>query len=76
MPNLHTQCSKKSSAVSSAVIVVWQGINRTNLENLSTIVKTASNPRVLLGNYMIKSIVTCSKGRDGFSNGSNKPTGH
>ena len=75
IPNLQIQCSKNKSAVYSAVIVVLHGIKRTSLENLSTMVKIASYPRALVGSCIMKSIVTCIKGCDGFSTGSSIPIG-
>jgi hypothetical protein len=45
IPNLQTQWSKNIYATSTAVQVDLQGINLTNLENLSTMVKIPSYPR-------------------------------
>lgn len=71
-PNLHTQLSKNNCAQSTAVIEEEQGMNSTYLLNLSTIVNIQSNP-LLTGRLVIKSIVICSKGLEGFSTGYNKP---
>ena len=74
-PNRQIQCSKNKLAHSKAVMVVWQGMNLTTRENLSTIVNTASYPRTEVGNYIIKSIVTCSNGLLGFSTAYSNPGG-
>ena len=42
--------------------MVVVGIKVTNLLNLSTTVKTASNPVAVVGKYVIRSIETLSKG--------------
>ena len=43
-------------------MLVVVGINVTNLLNLSTTVKTASNPVAVVGKDVIRSIETLSKG--------------
>ena len=61
MPNLQTMWSYNILARPGAVQVALQEIKVTYLENLSTIVKTESNPSEV-GKWVIKSIATYSNG--------------
>ena len=74
IPNTQTQLRKNISATSLAVQVVLQGTNLTYLEKRSTIVKMASKP-LDAGKDIMKSMVTCLKGPEGFSTGYNVPIG-
>lgn len=56
-------------------MLLFIGIKRTNLENLSTIVKIPSKPREDIGKFTMKSMETWSKQRVGFSKGYNLPIG-
>ena len=68
-PNRQTQCSKNKLAASKAVKEELQGMNLQTRENLSTIENIESKPRVDVGSPTTKSMVTCWKGRSGFSTG-------
>ena len=72
---MHTQFSKNNAATSGAVTLSVQGMNYTNLENLSTIVKIPVKPRYVWGRPNTKSIVTSSKGLAGTLRGYNSPNG-
>ncbi len=62
--------------MSKAENVPYIGINIQNLEKRSIMLKIASKPELVMGRWVIKSIVTCSNGLHGFSTGCNKPTGN
>ena len=74
-PYLQIQCSKKRLAASRAVSEVLHGIKQQTREKRSMILKIASLPRGLSGKDTTKSIVTCSKGTEGFSTGYKRPGG-
>lgn len=56
-------------------MVPTTGTKYVTLENLSTNVTIASNPLVVKGRWVIKSIVTYSNGRVGVGRGCNNPIG-
>ena len=56
-------------------MVVTHNINLTNIENLSTTVKTALYPAIVAGNDTIRSIVACSKEFSADVSGYNNPPG-
>ena len=58
-------CKKKSFAKPGASTLVVVGIKVTNLLKRSTTVKIASNPDVVVGREVIRSILTLSKALKG-----------
>ena len=54
-------------------MLIIYGVNLINFENLSTTVKTASYPGVVVGSDTIRSIITCSKGSLAGGSGYNNP---
>src|SRR4051794_25972025 len=67
--------SKKICAVSGAVVVVREGTRWTILEKVSTKTTMASNPDLVRGNWVMKSMETCSHGWDGMGSGWRRPAG-
>jgi len=57
------------------VAEVFVGMNFTNLENRSTIEKTASNPFFVVGSDVMRSMVISSKGREAGGSGCRSPGG-
>ncbi len=55
-PYLHNHYSKNTFPTSAAEISLRIGIKRTNLENLSTIVKIPSKPSGVIGKLTMKSM--------------------
>src|SRR3954454_3201135 len=67
--------SKKIFAVSGAVAVVRVGTRWTILEKVLTKTTMASNPDLVRGSCVMKSMETCSQGCDGIGSGWRRPAG-
>ena len=75
IPCFATTVAIKIYANSGVVICTVQGTKYVCLLNRSTKVAILSNPRSVLGKYVIRSSVTYSKTYSGTGNGYNKPYG-